>query len=858
MPIPELLSLDGDAWSVYWLMPAEWRWRRVWEREPPEAAARRMPAVVPGTVQEDLLAAGAGSPAALPHPYQGENSRLWEWTWQRDWVYEREFVPPADWAGAAVRLRFAGIDHTGHVFLNGEPLGVTQGMFVPCEFDVTDRLRWDEANRLLVVVEHAPEQEAQIGWTSRVRHWKARFAYGWDWCTRLVPLGIWDRVSLRATGEAWLDTVAIHTHLSIDRKEAALSIVSEFGRREAASEAGDSPPGVPVVVRVEIVQGGLPVAGVEDPITVFDDTSLVQSLTLRGARLWWPNGMGEQPLYEARVSLLSRDGALLDGRGIPFGIRQVAALPNEGAPEADGPLPGALPYTLTVNGERVWARGWNWVPLDHLYGRETPERTERFLRLARDAHVNLLRVWGGGLIEKEAFYDLCDRYGIMVWQEFPQSSSGLDNRPAEGPEYLQRIEASAAAILTRRRHHPSLVLWCGGNELTDDAFRPLDDGHPALRVLQQAVATHDPQRLWLPTSPSGPRFLADPEHPGELHDVHGPWSYLGPTDHYAFYNAIDPLLHSEFGAEGPANLETLQWIAGTASLWPPDRSNPLWLHHGGAWWAQRERVEELFGPIAELPAFVRAGQWLQAEGVRYGVEANRRRQWRCSGVLPWQFNEAWPNATCTNAVDYFGRPKPVYDVVRRAYRPFHVSAAYDTIAWHDREQFRASIWLHNDGEERSLLNVAVTLADVGGQIFVQENLAAEAPAASSEPAGDVEWRRPRDYAGVAVLLLQVIDEEGEVVAENAYLHSFAPPPIFVPLWEAPLARVTLRESSGESITLANEGSSAFALDVAVAAPDGRLLTLSDNHLILPPGEQREIRVQGPPGPLVVQGWNVHP
>lgn len=846
MAIPQVMSLDGEAWTVYWLMPAEWRWRRVWEREPPEAAARRMRAVVPGTVQQDLLDAGA-----LPHPYQGENSRLWEWTWQRDWVYEREFVPPAEWAGSAVRLRFEGVDHTGHVFLNGEALGEHTGMFLPFEFDLSDRLRWGEANRLLVVVEHAPDAQGQIGWTSRARHWKARFAYGWDWCTRLVPLGIWDRVTLHATGAAWLREVAIHTNLSLDRREAALSIVSEYGRREGAGASG----GLPVVARIEILQDGLPVAGVEDPISVFDDTSLVQSLALRGARLWWPNGMGEQPLYEARVSLLARDGTFLDGRVIPFGIRKVEALPNEGAPE------GALPYTVAINGERVWLRGWNWVPLDHLYGREMAERTEHFLRLAREAHVNCLRVWGGGLIEKELFYDLCDRYGIMVWQEFPHSSSALDNRPAEDAEYLAMIEASAAAILPRRRNHPSLVLWCGGNELTDDAFKPLDDQHPALAALQQAVATDDPQRLWLPTSPSGPRFLAHPKTAGELHDVHGPWSYLGPTEHYTFYNGIDPLLHSEFGAEGPAHLETLRWIAGAdpageASLWPPDRTNPLWLHHGGAWWSQRELVEELFGPVEDLESFVRAGQWLQAEGLRYGVEANRRRQWRCSGVLPWQFGEPWPNATCTNAVDYFGRPKPAYHAVRRAYAPLHVSAAYDTLAWHDRDRFRASIWLHNSGEDRSLLNVAVTLADVGGQIFLQENLAAEAPASASESAGEVEWRRQPDYTGVAVLHLQVIDEEGDVLAENAYLHSFAPPPILAPLWQAPRAPVRL-EREGERVTLTNDGD-AFALDVAVVASDGHPLYPSDNHLVLPPREARVIRVADASGPLIVQGWNVHP
>lgn len=839
MPIPQVFSLDGDDWRLYYLMPEEWRWRRVWEREPPEAPARRVRAVVPGVVQHDLLDAGV-----LPHPYEGENSRLWEWTWARDWIYERDFVPPAGWGAAAVRLRFEGVDHTCHVYLNGELLGEHTGMFLPFELDVTGRLRLGEPNRLLVVVQHAPEPRGQIGWTSLVRHWKARFAYGWDWCTRLVPLGIWDRVSLIATGDAWLKDVALHTNLSIDRTEAALSIVSDFGARAAEGDR----PARPAVVRAEILHSGLPVISTEDPITVFgSDTALVQSLTVRGAKLWWPNGEGEQPLYEARISLLSREGELLDGRRFSFGIRHVEMLPNEGAPE------DALPYTLAVNGQRVWIRGWNWVPLDHLYGREMPERYERFLQLARDANVNLLRVWGGGLIEKEIFYDLCDRYGIMVWQEFPQSSSGLDNRPAEDEAYLEMARRSAEAILPRRRNHPSLVLWCGGNELTHDDFTPLGDDHPALATLKQAVSLHDPQRLWLPTSPSGPVFSASPEARGRMHDVHGPWRYMGATEQYAFFNAIDPLLHSEFGVEGPANLDALAHIGPPVRLCPPDTSNPLWLHHGGAWWSQRELLETLFGPISELTAFVRAGQLLQAEGLRYAIEANRRRAWRCSGVLPWQFNEAWPNATCTNGVDYYGRPRPVYDAVRRAYAPFHVSAAYDTLAWHDRDRFRAELWLHNDGEARSLLNVAVTLADVGGQVFLQENLAAEAPAAASEPAGEIEWRRPRDYAGLFLLFLQVIDEEGDVLAENAYLHSAAPPPIFAPLWTAPRTTLEAARDGGE-LTLRNAGA-AFALDAALSAPDSRWVSFSDNHLTLPPGETRTIRVDGPDGAIEIQGWN---
>jgi beta-mannosidase len=882
MSYPRRFSLDGDDWQLYHLLPNEWRWRKVWEAEPPEAPARRLPARVPGHVQQDLLDAGV-----LPHPYEGLNSRLWEWTSERDWIYTKEFTPPAELTGGSLRLQFEGIDHSGHVFLNGERLGEHTGTLVPFEFDVTDRLRPGEPNRLLVIVERAPEGQAQIGWTSRVRHWKPRFAYGWDWCTRLVPLGLWGSVSLVATGPAWLRDVAVHTNLSNDLKEAALSLVVSFGCRKGGERGGQA-----VTVATEVTRLGLPVGRAEDPIALFDDgTSLVQSITIRRPDLWWPNGMGDQPLYEARISLTSRDGELLDQRTLAFGIRRVELLPNEGAPEE------ALAYTFAVNGKRLFARGWNWVPLDHLYGRPMPERYEHFLQLARDAHVNLLRVWGGGLLERELFYDLCDRHGIMVWQEFPQSSSGLDNRPATDDDYLELIRTQAPALVAQRRNHPSLVLWCGGNELTHDDFTPLTSEHPALAALKQVVDLDDPQRLWLPTSPSGPTFLADPDAPGRAHDAHGPWHYLGAPEHYRCYNRIDPLLHSEFGVEGPANLETLAKIAPPddspqtadpdaatpsghhpitpsphhpTAAWPVERTNALWMHHGGAWWFQRERVEALFGPLPDLETFVRAGQFLQAEGLRYAVEANRRRKWRCSGTLPWQFNEAWPNAVCTNAVDYHGRTKPAYDVVRRAYRPFHVSAAYETITWHGRPEFVADIWLHNAGEEKSLLNVVATIADVGGQVFIQENLAAEAPEAAAENVGDIRWRLPAGYAGVFLLLLQVVDEEGQTLVENAYLHSAAPAPAFAPLLAAPRTRVEVIASPGSeeeplaapadpsravtTLALRNSGE-AFALGVQLHAPGDTRLRFSDNYLVLPPGEERGVFVTGSALPEV-SGWNL--
>lgn len=829
MLLPHRLPLDGEDWTVYWLLPNEWQWRKVWDGEPPEAASRRIPAVVPGHVQSALLRS-----ARLPSPYVGLNSLDWEWTAERDWVYEKSFTVPPEQRAPRFRLRFEGIDDSAHVFLNGEPVGDHEGEFVPAEWDVSRLVRREGENRLLVVVERAPDVQGQIGWTSRERRWKGRFAYGWDWCTRLPPVGLWDSVSLIPAGSAWFRSVSLHTSLYPDRGEAALSVVCEFAAPEQTR----------ALVVTEITQAGLPVATIEDPVTIFrSDTSLVQSTTIKHVQLWWPNGAGRASLYDGRVSLVGPDRTLLDQRALQFGVREIEAVPCEGAP------PDTLPYSLSVNGRRIWLKGWNWVPLDHLYGDLPEERYDRFVRLARAAHVNLLRVWGGGLLEKEAFYRLCDRYGIMVWQEFPLSSSGLDNDPPSEPEYLAYIRRQAQAMLPRRANHPSLVLWCGGNELTGADLQPLGSEHPALAELRAAVETETPDCLWLPTSPTGPVFAADPAHKGSLHDVHGPWHWLGLREHPRFYNEINPLLHSEFGCEGAANPDTLRSIFGGEPP-RPDRSDPTWMHHGGNWWLRPEALEAAFGRIEELEAWVRASQLLQAIGLQYAIEANRRRKWRCAGTLPWQFNEAWPNAVCTNAVDYYGRPKPAYYAVKKAYRPFHVSCAVPTFDWGEEAHFRADVWLHNSGEERSLLNVVATVADLQGRELYQENLSGEAPENSAERVGDLSWRFPADWREAFVLFLEVIDEEGETLARGAYLHSRAPAPPFTPFLTAPETHLSANRTE-KGLIVRNTGP-AVAVGVTLEAEEA---ILEDSDFPLPPGTEREIAIDDPGTAVRVRAWN---
>jgi beta-mannosidase len=674
-----------------------------------------------------------------PSPYRERDSRASEWVPERAWVYRRRFV------ATAPTLRFHGVDHRCTVLVDGEEVAANEGMFRPFDVDVSRFA--DGAEHLLAVVVHpAPESEPQVGRTSRVRHHKARMGYGWDFCPRLVHQGIWRPVEL------------------VDGPEAFPVVRLEDG-----------------VGTVEI--GGEVVLRVEDP------------------ELWWPNGLGEQRLYDAG--------------GFQVGFRTV---------EWVAPEEGMLPYGLVVNGRPVRIKGWNWCPVDPLYGVPREEKLEHLLQLARAANVNLLRVWGGGLIETPAFYEACDRLGLLVWQEFSQSSSGMESVPATDPEFVALMEAEARAIVPRLRRHPSLALWCGGNELAgrDEAVGddvPLDDRHPVLGTLHRVVDELDPGRGWLPTSPSGPRFLNRldliDEDPEGQHDVHGPWEHQGLRAHYALYDAGTNVLHSEFGVEGMTNRRSLEALIEPEHRWPADRSNPVY-EHLGAWWNNAPLVQECFGGgIGDVETLRRCSQWLQYDGLRYAVEANLRRA-RCLGVLPWQLAESFPNAWCTAAVDWHGVPKPAYWGVARAYREGHPTARFATCAWGGEDEVVAEV--SGDALAR-LVNLDGTVVATG----VEE---VRAPVA-------------------ALSEVFVLDLDGR----NRYVMTTAVD--LAPLLALPQARVEV-ETAGARLTLRNTSGTAA---LGIVLEGGDRTRFSDNVLDLLPGEEREILVAGDASAVTGSGWN---
>ena len=822
-----VLDLSGRDWRVRPYSPNEAWFQKAWTADP--SPSLEYPARVPGDVVSDAIEAEGGR-----HPYYDRNSRLWEWTKDRDWLYRLDFDAP-DLDGRSARLEFDAVDYSCTAWLNGTEVGRHSGASDAFWFDVTAALR-EGGNRLHVLVDAAPPEPAQIGRTSQVRTWKPRFAYGWDWTCRLVPLGIWGPVQLVLHEGTWLEDVWWRVVLAPDHSSADVLLLGTV-RCLAAGR---------VRLTGEITEPGGDVIAQADACTLLVPGALDVSVPLRVAspKLWWPRAYGEQFLYDVSLTV-TPEGAEPVSKSLRLGIRDVRWTRTDGAPE------GSLPYTPVVNGRRVYMMGYNWAPPDNLHGLGLG-KSRKIARLAAESNANFIRVWGGAQLPPREFFDTCDEEGILVWQEFCQSSSGIDNAPPTDPAYIALAEREGRGIVRKVRPHTCLTVWCGGNELMSDGWVPLGLDHPTLAALGQVVKELDPDRHYLPTSASGPLAGPNLDKLGQMHDIHGPWTYAGPVEHYHLWDGVDALLHSELGAPGAGNLETLRKWIPEGKLWPPDQSNPLWMYRG-AWWITRPQTEELFGPFDELEPFIVASQYIQAEALRYAIEAARRRQWRCAGSIIWQFYETYPNASCTNSLDYDLAPKPSYVALRKAQAPLHASARYHGLIWHDEDTFEAGMYLSSLLPGVEACRVRAELLTLDGAVEGVEEREVDVPEPGTVHAFDFRCPVP---AG-EVFVLRIVAEHPLAATDNCIdiLLSAREAPIFGGLAELPQQRLeVLCGPDGAYVVNRGDG---LALPVAltVFAPDGTRVPPADNLFALRPGERRRVTAD-PDARVVVRGFNV--
>jgi beta-mannosidase len=818
-----IFSLNGNNWNVMGFYKNQWRFASSDTDLLPTIA--RIPATVPGSVQADLLAAGM-----LEDFNVGLNSNHDEWVNNREWFFDLDFIVPEDSHHKYI-LCFDGLDYHGEIHLNGKKVKQFSGMFLPVEIDITGLVNRD-ANHLRVIFYLTPEVEGQIGYSNQIKLFKSRFNYVWDWCPRIIPVGIWDDVYIKAYDFTRITGFFPKSSVDIDRHVGNINVSLELeslcpGRYEIEIEA----------IRDNTVYAS----------TVFSEMlpaakKLLQySIPVENVELWWPNGRGNQPLYDVSVSVKTSEGFLCDKASKSVGFRNVEFVQNPSSSQ------DALPYTAVVNGQRMFLRGIDWVPISPLYGSVTKEQYMNLLTRFRDMNCNILRVWGGAILEKKDFYDICDKMGLMVWQEFPQSSSGLNNTPPDDPEVLEELRIVAEVFIRRRKHHACHIIWCGGNELTYEDTVPIDSHHINIKMLKALVDEMDKDKYFLPTSSSGPKFSASEENFGkELHhDVHGPWTFTGEPSHYRYFNGDDSLFRSETGCPGASRMETLERYKGIFEVWPPDNTNPYWVHRG-AWWLQMTQLTALFGYWdvngSNSVQYIKASRYLQAEALRYAIEATRRREPISSGFIIWMGNEPYPNNANTSIVEYDGTPKPAYYWVKNAFSGLHCSARFEKIRHAVGERFDCGIYLHSDSILRKSVTIEARILNVAGEVFSELHWT-ETPLMPATFVGTIGFDITSCPSDVFILDLTV-STDGITADRNTYLFTVTEQPAFEPLRHLPPCTLKMTKT-GDCMTFSSfiiENTSCMAaVGVFLFGNDSdNFISFSDNYFFLLPGETKSI------------------
>lgn len=639
----DLSKLD---WYVSGWAPHSWRMSQSIELgEALNSEITAVPARVPGSVQQALRDAGK-----LPDWNVGINFLDCEWVENRHWVYETTIPEGLVQPGRKYRLRCDGLDYKGSIVINGSIIGEFRDSFIPHIFDLTDYLN-SGRNVLRIVFENSPRWLGTPGFSSKIRKWKPRFNYTWDWCARLMQIGIWDSIYIEETDGCEI---------------AGFRCVTD-------ADSSTSTGSVRIQGRVQVTDGQtiratLSIAG----SSVKDELISASQFTATGiawsdipVQLWWPNMLGDQTLYDLSCELIDADGVIQDKIDRKVGFREVVWTQNEDAPE------GADPWICVVNGQPVFLQGINWTPILPNFADVTDFDYEKRIGLYKELGINIFRVWGGAFLEKEIFYNLCDEAGIMVWQEFPLSSSGLDNAPPTDSQSIERVAKFAESYIIRRQHHASLIIWCGGNELMDEKWIPLKDTHPMLGRLKHVVDENDPSRRFLSTSPSGPSFSADARNYGKgLHwDVHGPWKIDGDLQSWiAYWDEDDALFHSEMGCPGASPIEIIRRRAGDGDPLPVSLSNDLW-RLPTSWWVEGDKFEAEVGhEPTSIDEYIEWSQKRQASALSIAVDRCRNRFPKCGGVILWMGHDCFPCLSNTSIVDMDGNPKPAAIALAKIFR----------------------------------------------------------------------------------------------------------------------------------------------------------------------------------------------
>ncbi len=647
------------------------------------------PAVVPGTVYTDLLRNGS-----MEDPFWKDNEIRALSLMESDYEYEVCFDPEPELLMLdQILLHFDGLDTIADIYLNQEHVGSACNMHRIWEFDVTGVLR--EKGNVLRIVLHSPLQYIRKAFAECQTHGsedamdgfvhirKAHCMFGWDWGAHLPDAGIFRPVSLLGVDRARLESVFIRQ----DHRDenVVLHFQVESSKVPLDKEPGRSGSRLSYTVEIKEPDG-----------TIREYAGSPREILIEHPRLWWPNGYGSQPLYTVKVTLIA-DEKPLDVWEQRIGLRTMTMrIEKDQWGES---------FAHEVNGVSVFAMGADYIPEDHLLGRVTPETTRRLLEQCAAANHNAIRVWGGGYYPEDWFYDLCDELGLIVWQDFMFACAVYELTP----EFKANIRQEFIDNVRRLRHHASLGLWCGNNEM--EMF--VDEGVWVTKktevrdyvimyeqLIPEVLDRYDPQTFYWPASPSSGGAFDEPNSP-DKGDVHY-WEVWHGNRPFSDYRKYFFRYASEFGFQSFPSRKTIETFTddpGDLNIF----SYVMEKHqrNRGANGKIMNYLQQTYLYPTDFDTLIYASQLLQADAIRYGVEHFRRNRGRCMGAIVWQLNDCWP-VISWSSIDYCGRWKALHYAEKRFFAPLLLSCQEESMMTQEADMNRE----HFEFEKSIRLNVA--------------------------------------------------------------------------------------------------------------------------------------------------------
>lgn len=637
------------------------------------------PASVPGTVHTDLMAN-----EIIEDPFFRLNERGVQWVDKEDWVYETTFKATAQEVAATNQeLVFHGLDTYAKVYLNHHEILNANNMHRTWTCNVASILQ--EGDNLLEVwfdspikidlpkcdqysygFNTGPDQSQNGGLFDKlvsIFARKAGYHYGWDWGPRLVTSGIWRPIELRTwNGERIADVQYIQKHVNASRADLQTVVTIE-----ADSDVNDA--------NILITANGKQVAQKNTSLKKGANRIAIDYIISK-PRLWWSNGLGEPYLYDFKTTI-STHGVEADNKSHAIGLRSLKMICE---PDKEGHS-----FRFELNGKPVFAKGVDMIPLDNFLPRITKEKYEKHVLDAKAVNMNMIRVWGGGVYEDDYFYDLCDRNGIMVWQDFMFACSTY---PADSA-FMANVRQEAIDNVVRLRNHASIALWCGNNECQDVYYGWGNRQNYYREKGVEELMTRQFKELYfkcLPDVvneygngiaywPSSPFSIANPDGPsGQTDGDNHYWGVWHGRDSINHYNRYRARFFSEYGFQSFPEFESVKKYAPQKRDWAIN-SEVMMAHQRAGSYANnliKQYMEQEYRTPEDFPSFLYVGMLLQGQAIKTAIEAHRRDMPHCMGTLVWQHNDCWPVASWAGR-DYYGRWKAQQYYSRYAYDDILIS-----------------------------------------------------------------------------------------------------------------------------------------------------------------------------------------